>query len=157
MNVVTLFLLIVTSTSLVAQTKFIAHKSHSGTSETFTLASPGNFGLCPEYRMLPDTTSRVDSTLMKPSTTLKTSPVILPAPPSPTQIDTLKEGVPEIDSLQPNISNKNKPQGEKNVDQAESSSTKKKDKNGLLWLALGLGFPAIGITLVRLRGKKDRI
>ncbi|MCB0714225.1 MAG: hypothetical protein KDD67_18010 [Ignavibacteriae bacterium] len=136
-------LLFVTSSSLFSQTKLIGHRSHSGSGETFTLAAEGNFGWDPSWNIPIDTTEQTDSVENGASGT--------------TTIDTLTIEEPRIDSLQPNVSNRDQAY-QMNTDRTTNSSNRGDHQNRLLWLALGLGFPvviAVGRTLLRRSNDKE--
>ena len=164
-------LLFVTSTELFSQTKFIAHRSHSGSSNTFTLAHPGNLGEYWEEEPPPiDTTSRIDTVHAVPGEpqrkpihlhVLDTVRVNVPvvdtirviAPEVP---DSVKLQAPSVDALKPSISNKNLREGSSPVSYNSSSSTTTEgNQNGLIWLALGLGLPAIAVAIYNLRRGRE--
>ena len=67
------------SVALFAQTKKIAHKSHSGSKKSFTVNGQGNFGVIanhPEHR----TAKKPDTAKVKVDT-LKNKPAVKKAPP----------------------------------------------------------------------------
>ncbi|MGE3799896.1 MAG: hypothetical protein AB7H80_02635 [Candidatus Kapaibacterium sp.] len=163
----TLFLL--KSTHLFSQTKFIAHRSHSGLDETFTLTGEGNFGEIRRNWYHIDTAFQVESVEESSEgkeqttpTTPEPGPQALPKenrkvsapevpsvapPPTPAAaptIDTLNQSEPAADSLQPNISTLKKSKSkQQSVAQNISRNDTGKNRESLIWLALGLGFPAI--------------
>lgn len=150
-------LVFVTSVALSAQTKFVAHKSHSGTSETFTLAQPGNMGLPSNYFEDPviDTTEQDSTGITPPSTPQNALQNHL----SPTIPDSTQQMVePESDSTKPNMSNEQGTPAKGSAMNEEKGSERFSERggSGLLLLALGLGLPIAGITLRAIR-HRDRM
>ena len=147
----TAVLLFVTSPLLFSQTKFIAHRSHSGSPGTFTLAHPGNMGLGHWEEPIIDTTVSAQAKAVTPHTTPP------PTSPVPGVIDTLKVA-PGVDSTRPNISNESpKESTSKSTDQARAEATQpdRENRSALLWLALGLGLPTAGILGFNLRQRRS--
>ncbi len=164
-KVLTLLLFIVTATMLNAQTKQIAHRSHSGSAETFSLAAnSSNLGISPEYyRLEPDTIQVIDSTEIPPrATTPPAAPVVpakpaTPAEPEPVKPETTTpEAAPATKEEQPepSISKENVVAPTSSPAQAYRSESSKSGRNSsLFWLAFGLFLPAIVIGAVSIRVK----
>ena len=170
MNVLTLLLMFVTVSVMSAQTKQIAHRSHSGSKATFSLsANADNMGIDPIVfqRFKPDTTELVDSTENAPS-------VIDPAPPEtpepaaqpvpPSEPEKPESELQVKPGLQSSHNEKNaQPVVSKQQESPPSSSptqaylhTVPQDQNisSVFWLAMGLLVPAVVISAVSIRRRE---
>lgn len=170
-------LLLVGATGLSAQTKRIAHRSHSGADNTMTLICQDNFGLGPmphDPRLFePDSLQMIDSA-QSASGTAPSVPSVTPVPPAPPKLPArpLPPSTPEVgpDSTRKpaspsgtdsdtvpapaNISGENngKPARRvENVSAASENRENREEKGRLLWLALALGVPAAGVVLYGIR------
>lgn len=162
-------LLLVGATGLSAQTKRIAHRSHSGAENTMTLICQDNFGLGPmphDPRIFePDSLQMIDSA-QSASGTVPAVPPVTPVPPTPPILPArpLPPLTPEVgpDSIRkpafpPGTDTARAPakiSEEKPVPHIERVSAGPEDreeKERLLWLALALGVPAAGVVLYGMR------
>lgn len=164
----TLLLLVLATTTMTAQTKRIAHRSHSGSDNSLTLDGSSNFGLSPEphYWMEPDTVPTIDSSLLVPvpKTVPATAPTPAPDPPKaqPSATEPPQQSVEpsapqkpaapsgndslEVPSTTPTISEGN--HAVPSTTRAESVPVSEHSESGrLTWLALALVFPATGLVL----------
>lgn len=168
MKMLITLLLLAGATGLSAQTKRIAHRSHSGAEKTLPPICQDNFGLGPEsyYRIEPDSVEAIDSA-QSASGTAPVVPAVTPVPPDPPRLPA--RPLPPIPEAGPDSAGKPaSPSGtdshttpapaniseEKPAPQVErvSAAPEEGQQNGrLLWLALALGLPAAGIVLYGMR------
>lgn len=167
MKTLTLLLFFVTAASLSAQTKQIAHRSHSGTSATFVLsATPDNLGLGFNYEPYqePDTLTVIDSTeIQKPSLLppAKPLPAIVPAKPAepepPQKPEPQTEPSTEMEESAPSISKERSSDGtSRSVSALHSGLSRDAQSGSLVLLALGLAIPAFAFAVRGMRaGRKE--
>lgn len=166
----TLLLFVLGATSMTAQTKRIAHRSHSGSDNSLTLDGSSNFGLGsePHFWIEPDTLRAIDS--IPPAPMPESLPsAVPPAPPSPTKPEAPETPGQQVEpsaTEQPNSSGKHDsvespttpgisngseaaPSGTTHTAQVmENRSTENHNREGrLTWLALALALPATGLVL----------
>lgn len=169
-------LLFAPASDLIAQTKLIAHRSHSGSDDTFTLICSDNFGLGPEsyYMIEPDTVRAIDtvakpiepvrvipkliSPQLEPSGT-QTAPVTLPemkATPDTLKRNPHDETSPPQPASLPDVSEERKEVSVPAAAHSHAQGEPAHDRHAsLLWLALALAMPAAGSIVVGVR-RRDR-
>lgn len=163
-------LLLVGATGLSAQTKRIAHRSHSGADNTMTLICQDNFGLGPmphdPRTFEPDSVQMIDSAqsasgtvpAVPPFTPVPPTLPILPArplPPSEVGPDSIrKPAFPSGTDTAPapaKISGENDAKPAPHIERVSAAPEDGEENGRLLWLALALGVPAAGVVLYGMR------
>lgn len=151
MKLLTLLLLFVTAATLSAQTKQIAHRSHSGAPSTFVLsATPDNLGIGFHYEPEPepDTLTVIDSVQAQ-----KPSPAPAIVPPQPAEPEPVQTTEP---AAEPSISKEQSQAGSSApVSMSRVNSSKDLEKGSLTWLLLGCVLPAIAFAARGFFGERN--
>ena len=153
MKLLTLLLLFVTAATLSAQTKQIAHRSHSGAPSTFVLsATPDNLGIGFHYEPEPDTLTVIDSAqIQKPALLPPAEPAPAIVPKKPVEPKPVKTTEP---AAEPSISKK-RSQAEGSEPMSQANSSKDLGTGSLTWLLLGCVLPAIAFAARGFFGGKN--